>query len=226
MKRLLSLFLFMSIILGASAQNDKRTVVKMETNMGDITIELYNETPLHSENFKKLVKEGVYDSLLFHRVINDFMIQGGDPDSKNAEKGQMLGEGNMGYLIDAEFRTPEIYHKRGALAMAREGDATNPERRSSSSQFYIVTGRVFNDAQLDRVQERIDKGTVGKLKLTPEMRETYKTIGGTPHLDGQYSIFGEVTEGMDIIDKIQKVATDEFDRPLEDVRIIKAYIVE
>ena len=226
MKRLLSLFLFMSIILGASAQNDKRTVVKMETNMGDITIELYNETPLHSENFKKLVKEGVYDSLLFHRVINDFMIQGGDPDSKNAEKGQMLGEGNMGYLIDAEFRTPEIYHKRGALAMAREGDATNPERRSSSSQFYIVTGRVFNDAQLDRVQERIDKGTDGKLKLTPEMRETYKTIGGTPHLDGQYSIFGEVTEGMDIIDKIQKVATDEFDRPLEDVRIIKAYIVE
>ena len=226
MKRLLSLFLFMSIILGASAQNNKRTVVKMETNMGDITIELYNETPLHSENFKKLVKEGVYDSLLFHRVINDFMIQGGDPDSKNAEKGQMLGEGNMGYLIDAEFRTPEIYHKRGALAMAREGDATNPERRSSSSQFYIVTGRVFNDAQLDRVQERIDKGTDGKLKLTPEMRETYKTIGGTPHLDGQYSIFGEVTEGMDIIDKIQKVATDEFDRPLEDVRIIKAYIVE
>lgn len=226
MKRILSLFLFMGIILNGFAQDNKRTVVKMQTNMGDITIELYNETPRHSENFKKLVKDGVYDSLLFHRVINDFMIQGGDPNSKNAGKGEMLGEGNMGYLIDAEFRTPEIYHKRGAIAMAREGDATNPERRSSSSQFYIVTGRVFNDAQLDRVQERIDKGTDGKVKLTPEMRETYKTIGGTPHLDGQYTIFGEVTEGMDVIDKIQKVDTDKFDRPVEDVRIIKAFIVE
>ena len=214
------------MVMCSFAQNNERTLIKMQTNMGDIIIALYDETPGHSNNFKKLVEEGVYDSLMFHRVINDFMIQGGDPASKNADKGDLLGDGNMGYLLDSEFKTPEIYHKRGAIAMAREGDAANPERKSSSSQFYIVTGKVFSDAQLDRVQERIDKYTDGKVKLTPEMRNTYKTIGGTPHLDGQYTVFGEVVEGMDVVDKIQRVSTDENDRPLEDVRIIKAEVIK
>lgn len=218
--------MFLGMVLGSFAQNEGRSIVKMQTNLGDIIIALYDETPKHSENFKKLVEEGVYDSLLFHRVISDFMIQGGDPTSKKANKGDLLGEGDLGYLIDAEFKTPEIYHKRGAVAMAREGDATNPERKSSSVQFYIVTGRTFNNAQLDRVQERIDNNTDGTVKLTPEMRNTYMRVGGTPHLDGQYSVFGEVIEGMDVVDKIQRVSTDEHDRPIEDVRILKAEVVK
>ncbi len=226
MKRLFSLFLLLSVIFTCQAQDSKRTVVNMQTNMGDILIELYNETPKHSSNFKKLVEEGVYDSVLFHRVICDFMIQGGDPKSKNAEKGAFLGEGDLGYSIDAEFNVPKIYHKKGCIAMAREGDAVNPERKSSSCQFYIVTGRVFSDPMLDRVQERIDKATDGKVKLTEEMRQTYRTIGGTPHLDGQYTVFGEVIEGMDVVDKIQRVKTDENGRPEEDVRIIKATVVK
>lgn len=226
MKRLIALYMFLGMVLGSFAQNEGRSIVKMQTNLGDIIIALYDETPKHSENFKKLVEEGVYDSLLFHRVISDFMIQGGDPTSKKANKGDLLGEGDLGYLIDAEFKTPEIYHKRGAVAMAREGDATNPERKSSSVQFYIVTGRTFNNAQLDRVQERIDNNTDGTVKLTPEMRNTYMRVGGTPHLDGQYSVFGEVIEGMDVVDKIQRVSTDEHDRPIEDVRILKAEVVK
>lgn len=226
MKKLFSLCLFLSMILGISAQDNKRTVVKMQTSMGDIVIALYNETPAHRDNFKKLVKEGVYDSLLFHRVINEFMIQGGDPTSKNANKGDLLGEGDLGYSIDAEFRDPALFHKRGAVAMAREGDATNPERKSSSCQFYIVTGRVFNDATLDKVQERIDKYTNGTLKLTEEMRNAYKTVGGAPHLDGQYTVFGEVIEGLEVLDKIESVKTDNYDRPEEDIRIIKATIIE
>lgn len=226
MKKLITFCMLLFIAAGSFAQDSKRTVIKMQTNMGDIVIALYNETPKHRDNFKKLVSEGVYDSLLFHRVISDFMIQGGDPNSKNAQKGEMLGEGDLGYLIDAEFRTPEIFHKRGAVAMAREGDATNPERSSSSCQFYIVTGKVFSDAMLERAQQRIDQYTNGELKLTDEMRNTYKTVGGTPHLDGQYTVFGEVIEGMDIVDKIQHVSTDQYDRPLEDVRIIKASVVE
>ena len=226
MKRLIALYMFLGMFLCCPAQNDGRTMVKMQTNMGDIIIALYDETPIHRDNFKKLVGEGVYDSLLFHRVIADFMIQGGDPTSKNAGKGELLGEGDMGYLLDAEFRTPEIYHKRGAVAMAREGDSTNPERKSSSSQFYIVTGKVLNDAQLDHMQERLDEYTDGRVKLTEEMRNTYKTIGGTPHLDGHYTIFGEVVEGMDVVDKIQHVKVDQYDRPEEDVRIIKAEIIK
>lgn len=226
MKRLITFCMLLFTVIGSFAQDSKRTVIKMQTSMGDIVIALYNETPKHRDNFKKLVSDGVYDSLLFHRVIADFMVQGGDPSSKNAAKGQMLGEGDLGYSIEAEFMAPQIYHKRGAVAMAREGDLTNPERRSSSCQFYIVTGRKFSDAMLDRAQERLDEYTDGKLKLTEEMRNTYKTIGGTPHLDGHYTIFGEVLEGMDVVDKIQYVSTDSYDRPLEDVRIIKASIVE
>ena len=197
----------------------------METTKGTIELKLYDATPLHRDNFKTLVSEGAYDSLLFHRVIKDFMIQGGDPDSKNAEPGMLLGEGDRPYTVPAEFRLDEgIFHRRGVLAAAREGDDVNPEQRSSAMQFYIVWGRVFDDEGLDRMQERLDQRTGGTVKLTPEMRDVYKTIGGTPHLDGQYTVFGEVVSGLDVVDAIQQVDTDENDRPLEDVRILHAYL--
>lgn len=197
----------------------------METTMGTIEVMLYNQTPKHRDNFLSLVKEGAYDSLLFHRVIKDFMIQGGDPESRNAVKGQLLGDGDRPYTLPAEFRLEDgIFHRRGALAAAREGDDVNPEQRSSAMQFYIVWGRVFDDDRLDYVQQRMDEITGGKVKYTKEMRESYKTVGGTPHLDGMYTVFGEVVSGMDAVDAIQQVATDENDRPMEDVRILKAYV--
>lgn len=203
----------------------KENLVVMETNKGNIELRLYDATPLHRDNFKNLVEEGAFDSLLFHRVIKNFMIQGGDPDSKHAEPGVLLGEGDRPYTIPAEFRLEEgIFHRRGALAAAREGDDVNPEQRSSAMQFYIVWGKVFNDEQLDYVQKRIDNYTDGRVNLTPEMREVYKTIGGTPHLDGQYTVFGEVVSGLDVVDAIQQSATDTNDRPLEDVRILRAYL--
>ena len=167
--------------------------------------------------------EGAYDSLLFHRVIRDFMIQGGDPDSKNAAPGVFLGDGDKPYTVPAEFRLEEgIFHRRGVLAAAREGDDVNPEQRSSAMQFYIVWGKIFDDAGLDNIQKRLDDRTGGRVKLTPEMREVYKTVGGTPHLDGQYTVFGEVVSGLDVVDAIQQVPTDGNDRPLDNVRIIRA----
>ncbi|MBR4166936.1 MAG: peptidylprolyl isomerase [Bacteroidales bacterium] len=208
-----------------SACNKKEDHVVLETTMGNIELKLYDATPLHRDNFRNLVREGAYDSLLFHRVIKDFMIQGGDPDSKNAAPGMLLGEGDKPYTVPAEFRLDEgIFHRRGVLAAAREGDDVNPEQRSSAMQFYIVWGRVFDEAGLDQIQERLDRRTGGRVKLTPEMREVYKTTGGTPHLDGQYTVFGEVVSGLDVVDAIQQVATDDNDRPLEDVRIIRAYL--
>ena len=193
--------------------------------MGTIEVMLYNQTPQHRDNFLSLVEEGAYDSLLFHRVIKDFMIQGGDPESRNAVKGQLLGDGDRPYTLPAEFRLEEgIYHRRGALAAAREGDDVNPEQRSSAMQFYIVWGRVFDDERLDYIQQRMDEFTGGKVKYTEEMRESYKTVGGTPHLDGMYTVFGEVVSGLDVVDAIQQVATDDNDRPLDDVRILKAYV--
>ena len=197
--------------------------VVLETTLGDIELKLYGNTPLHSSNFLALVKEGAYDSLLFHRVIRDFMIQGGDPDSKRAETGVQLGEGDRNYTVPAEFRLEEgIFHRRGVLAAAREGDNVNPDQRSSAMQFYIVWGKIFDDEGLDKVQERLDSRTGGRVKLTPEMREVYRTVGGTPHLDGQYTVFGEVVSGLNVVDAIQQVATDDNDRPLEDVRILRA----
>ena len=193
--------------------------------MGTIEVMLYNQSPQHRDNFLSLVEEGAYDSLLFHRVIKDFMIQGGDPESRNAVKGQLLGDGDRPYTLPAEFRLEEgIYHRRGALAAAREGDDVNPEQRSSAMQFYIVWGRVFDDERLDYIQQRMDEFTGGKVKYTEEMRESYKTVGGTPHLDGMYTVFGEVVSGLDVVDAIQQVATDDNDRPLDDVRILKAYV--
>ena len=154
------------------------------------------------------------------------MIQSGDINSKHAKPGQRLGTGDFDYTQEPEFCLPQIFHRRGVVAMAREGDNVNPEKRSSACQFYIVWGRVLDDKKLSQIQERLDSVTQGRVKLTPEMIATYKTVGGTPHLDGQYPIFGEVTEGMEILDRIQQMPTDQFARPLEDIRILKATVTK
>jgi peptidyl-prolyl cis-trans isomerase B (cyclophilin B) len=222
MRKLLILAL---LPLLAFACKKSENIVVMETTKGVIELKLYDATPLHRDNFVKLVKEGAYDSLLFHRVIQEFMIQGGDPDSKNAAPGAPLGEGDKPYTVPAEFRLDQgIFHRRGVLAAAREGDDINPEQRSSAMQFYIVWGKIFDDEGIENVQKRLDDRTGGKVKLTPEMCEVYKTVGGTPHLDGQYTVFGEVVSGLEVVDSIQRVPTDALDRPIEDVRIIKAYL--
>ena len=212
--------------LPISAQT-KSTEVLFETTAGNIRIALYDETPLTRDNFLKITKMGVYDSLLFHRVIKDFMIQSGDTNSKHAKPGQLLGSGDFDYTTEAEFRLPQIFHRRGVVAMARESDKVNPERRSSACQFYIVWGKIYTDDRvLAKIQEKLDSITQGTVKLTPEMIEVYKTVGGTPHLDGQYTVFGEVVEGMDVVEKIQGVERDKNDRPLEDIRILKATVTK
>lgn len=238
------------------------------TTAGTIKIRLYDDTPLHRDNFLKLAKEGYYDGVLFHRVINDFMVQTGDPESKDAPAGAMLGSGGPGYTIPAEIVYPKHYHKYGALAAARTGDEMNPERKSSGSQFYIVTGKKYSPQQLSRMEEmsvqkqlqsyfmdlqrqnmdtikqlRLAKDSVGlenlrqqliketeanvkPVMMTEEQVRDYSTIGGTPHLDGQYTVFGEVLEGMDVVEKIQKAETDGRDRPVEDIRIISIKVEE
>ena len=219
---LLGLFTFLSI----NAQT-KNTEVLFETTAGNIRIALYDETPQTRDNFLKITKMGIYDSLLIHRVIRDFMIQSGDTNSKHAKPGQLLGSGDFDYTTEAEFRLPQIFHRRGVVAMARENEKVNPERRSSACQFYIVWGKIYTDDRvLAKVQEKLDSATQGTVKLTPEMIEVYKTIGGTPHLDGQYTVFGEVVEGLDVVEKIQGVKTDKNDRPLEDIRILKATVTK
>ncbi len=228
MKRLItSLFIAaIPLLLSAQAVKETRQKVIMETSKGTIRIELYNETPLHRDNFIRLVKEGFYNGLLFHRVISSFMIQGGDPASRNAEKGARLGASADTTTIPAEIRFPALFHKRGALCAAREGDSGNPQRASSPSQFYIVYGTRFNDEMLDQVQARLDRTTQGAVKLTDDVREAYKTKGGTPHLDGQYTVFGEVTEGIDVVKDIQWADTDEYDRPTEDIVITKVTLAD
>ena len=199
--------------------------VLLETTEGTIRIVLSDLTPIHRDNFVRLVNAHYYDSLLFHRVIKDFMIQAGDPTSRHAEPGAFLGEGSPDSTLTAEFRVPQLYHRRGMVAMAREGDRTNPERRSSGSQFYIVWGKTFSSQSLEKVQQRLDAVTP-PVKLTEEMLDTYRRIGGSPHLDGQYTVFGEVVEGLDVVERITKVLTDDYDRPITDVRILKATCIE
>ncbi len=191
---------------------EDRAKVAIETPYGEIIIELFNETPLHRDNFLRLAEDGVYDETLFHRVINAFMIQGGDPDSKNAQPGLQLGMGSPGYTIPAEFVEGK-YHVKGAVAAARQGDQVNPEKESSGSQFYIVQGRVFNHDELDILEQRSGR------PLTDEQKRIYTTIGGTPHLDGEYTVFGRVIEGLEVVDKIAATETDRSNRPIEDIAI-------
>lgn len=187
--------------------NQPEQIVKISTPYGDMLVKLYNETPKHRDNFVKLVKEGYYNDLLFHRVISDFMIQGGDPDSRNAKPGAMLGSGGPGYTIPAEFNTKFI-HKKGALSAARQGDQVNPTKASSGSQFYIVQGRPASSSELGR-----------GVTYTEEQKEIYRTLGGTPFLDQQYTVFGEVISGLEVIDKIAAVQKDNRDRPTTDIRM-------
>jgi peptidyl-prolyl cis-trans isomerase B (cyclophilin B) len=226
MKRISILACALGLAWSQLSAQTSTTEVLFETTKGNIRIALYDETPQHRDNFLKLTKMGSYDSLLFHRVIKDFMIQTGDIFSKHTQPGQLLGNGDYDYTTEAEFRLPKIFHRRGVVAAAREGDAKNPERRSGASQFYMVWGKVCDDRRLDYIQHKLDSVTQGEVKLTPEMRQVYKTIGGTPHLDGQYTVFGEIVEGLDVVDAIQQVATDKNDRPLEDIRILKATVTK
>ncbi len=229
MKRILSLTLILLATVSLFAvKPQKPKMVKIETTLGTIKVMLYNETPQHRDNFLKLVKEKFYDGILFHRVIKDFMIQAGDPESINADSLTQLGAGGLNYTIPAEINFPQHYHKRGALAAARRGDMVNPERSSSSCQFYIVQGKTFTDGELDQMEKRLQLQLrlKEKVRYTDEQRLTYKTLGGTPHLDGQYTIFGEVIEGYDVLQKISEVETGRADRPKEDIKIIKAKIVK
>ncbi len=272
----LSTLLTLCCVACGSGQKKERdmneeTKLKIETTAGDIVVKLYNETPKHRDNFIKLAENGTYEGTLFHRVIKDFMIQAGDPDSKGAPKGQMLGAGDVGYTIPAEFVYPRYFHKRGALSAARQGDQVNPEKASSGCQFYIVTGKVYNDSTLldmeqqmnyrnynnvfnalaakhakeiyqmrkagdeeglialqDTLMAQTEKQLAGQpeFHFTPEQVAAYTTVGGVPHLDGDYTVFGEVLEGMDVVDKIQRVKTDRNDRPEEDVMIRKVTVLE
>ncbi|MBO5787819.1 MAG: peptidylprolyl isomerase [Bacteroidaceae bacterium] len=224
MKRML--YIILSAFLVVSCSTSKVSLVRMTTTEGVIDLKLYEETEAHKKNFVKLVKEHKYDSLLFHRVIKDFMIQGGDPDSKKASRGKLLGEGDLGYKVPAEFM-PELYfHKRGALAAARESDDVNPEKASTASQFYIVWGTVFSKEHLKRLQEHYAKKRGKDIVFTPQQVQAYTTIGGTPHLDGEYTVFGEVVNGLDVVKKIQDKRCDKNDRPLENVRILKVELLK
>ena len=195
----------------------ERAVVLMETSEGNLRIELYNETPKHRDNFIRLVKAHYYDSLAFHRVIKDFMVQGGKRDA-NSPNTQHPTPNTQ--TIEPEFRTPQLFHKRGALAAAREGDDVNPQKRSSSTQFYFVWGRKYSERAMEFTENRLN------LQLTPEQRETYMTIGGTPHLDGTYTVFGEITEGLDVLERMQAVTTDDADRPVQPLLILRATMEE
>jgi peptidyl-prolyl cis-trans isomerase B (cyclophilin B) len=202
--------------VNSSTETSDSVKILIVTNYGDIVVLLYDNTPLHRDNFIKLVKNGYYNELLFHRVIKAFMIQAGDPESRMAQPGVPLGDGGPGYTVPAEF-VPGNINKRGALAAARLGDQANPARASSGSQFYIVQGRVYTDEELDRTEIQFGNG----YKMREEVRQIYKTVGGSPHLDEAYTVFGEVVSGMDVVDKIAEIETDALGRPKLDVIIKK-----
>lgn len=229
-RHLLTLFFISLLTLNVGARtlttDSIEHEVLLETSKGNIRVKLYNDTPIHRDNFLKLVRQGFYDGLLFHRVIPDFMIQAGDSASRHAKEGALLGDSPEPYTLPAEIHFPTHFHRRGALAAAREGDEKNPQRASSYSQFYIVTGSIFTDDGLDVMQERLDSTTHNTIKLTPKIKEVYRTFGGAPHLDGQYTVFGEVVEGFDVTDLIQWASRDENNRPFDDIRIIKATVVK
>lgn len=219
--------LFCTVLLAVSllvsstllAQNkQKQAKVLISTEYGDIKIELYNETPKHRDNFLKLVKEKFYDGLLFHRVIQNFMIQGGDPISKEAPAGALLGDGDVGYTIPANFNS-SLIHKKGVLAAAREPDNINPEKASSGCQFYIVQGRTFTKAEIDKMLKGRNNRREEPVVYTEEQYKIYETIGGSPHLDMDYTVFGEVIEGLEVLDKIAEVEKDKRDRPLKDIKM-------
>ena len=212
-------FLFAQDEVQTEEETMKDPIVIMHTNYGDITIKLYNDTPLHRDNFLKLVNECFYDSTLFHRVIAGFMIQSGDPDSKNAAPKKQLGAGGPGYTVPAEFRK-DLIHKKGALAAARQGDQVNPQKRSSGSQFYIVVGRPWTEDEMDMVEQRTG------FKYSDEQRNIYTTVGGYPFLDREYTVYGEVIEGLDIVDAISVTDTNPADRPLQDIIIESVEVVE
>ena len=219
---LFSLLLFLCVIPAQGKKKEKRAVVRIETSCGIIRVALSDDTPLHRDNFLKLASSGFYDGTLFHRCISNFMIQGGDPDSRTAAKGQLLGEGGVGYTIPAEFCLPYLYHWRGALAAAREPDDVNPEQDSSGCQFYIVYGKKQSPADIKKVRSMLEEKGI---EMTSQMSDDYQMRGGTPHLDGQYTVFGEVIEGLNVVKQIQSVATDSNSRPLEDV-VIQRMTVE
>lgn len=207
-------------VIPASTEPEKKNkMVEIITDFGTMKVRLYDETPLHRDNFIKLVEEGFYNDLLFHRVIKNFMVQGGDPNSKGAQPSTQLGSGGPGYTIPAEIK-PGLFHKKGVLSAARLGDQVNPERASSGSQFYLVQGTKVPAATLQQFAAR------SGYSYTPEQIATYETVGGTPHLDGQYTVFGEVVEGLDVIDKIAAVQTMPGDRPVEDVKMTMRIVKE
>ena len=208
-----------------SAPLEQDIEVEFKTSMGDFRVRLFRDTPIHSRHFAQLVREGYYDGLLFHRIIRNFMIQAGDSTSRHAQPRQMLGEADRSYTLAPEFRTPTHYHRRGALAAARESDDVNPGRRSSATQFYVVWGKRWTPNELANVRELVDAETGENGLITDNMALDYYTRGGSPHLDGQYTVFGEVVEGLDVIGKIQGVSTDRNNRPRIDVRILTTRII-
>ncbi len=220
----LSLLFFCFVVVETHARRKKesRSVVRVETTSGVIRVALSDDTPLHRDNFLRLASEGFYDSLLFHRVIEDFVIQAGDPASRGAKPDAKLGEGGTGYIIPPEFDLPYLYHWRGALAAARRPDEQNPEQYSNGSQFYIVWGRKYGTAEIGKAREIL---AAKHIEMTPQMAYDYEMRGGTPSLDGQYTVFGEVIEGLEVVREIQSVATNDDDRPLQDI-LIKRMVVE
>jgi len=269
--RQITILLLMALCMPFAGCAQKQELVLIETSFGNIKIKLYDETPLHRDNFIKLVRSGFYDGLLFHRVINEFMIQGGDPDSRDAAPSKQLGQGGPGYNVDAEIIYPKYFHKKGALAAARQGDQINPKKQSSGSQFYLVQGKVYSNEELDQLekvtgdrqrqeimmkymmphretfmqfQKTGDQAELQKLietvtaqaapevevlqayKMPEEQRLAYTTIGGTPNLDNAYTVFGEVVEGLDVIDKIAALETDAAAKPIQDVVTTVKIIIE